>query len=168
MKNYIFFLLLSISLSSCRSFSYLPKYNKITSSPYGSRMAIKKKNGSNFTGELIMVKDTVELVLFIPKEKSCVTIKKDEIKRFTLYYAKPPKYVYNFYSVPLSPIIHGFASIITLPANVAITSALMFLSYMDYSYSHEEIPFNKLYFFARFPQGIPDHIQLKQIGQPNK
>ena len=154
--------LLIFFFSSCKSPAYLPPSNKIGVNEYGSYIRIVRKTASNIDGELIAI-DTNEIVVLTEDTKECITVPISEVERFKLKYAAPRNYGWTIPVFIVYPFIHGIYSIITMPIHLIVTITVTVTGQNAFTYSDKDMTYDKLRMFARFPQGIPPHIDLASI-----
>lgn len=174
MKSSIFLIFIALTLNSCLSFKHanIPKVKDIGTGYYGSYIVVKLNKGVKINnnrhviGELIAV-DNEKMIVFMVNEQSPQPekIALNDIKRFSLYYAKGPNYSFTSL-LPLSTITHGIFLIFTFPINLAVSIYDMDSAIIDFRYNQNNISFEKLKMFARFPQGIPPNVTLKDLKPP--
>lgn len=163
MKNKIFFIgLLTLIIGSCTSPRYLPSSDKIDVNEYGSYIKIVYKTKSHIDGELIAI-DSNKIVLLTEKTKQCVTVPINEIKHFSLRYAKSKHYGWTIPVFTFSTISHGVFLIFTAPVNLIVTISVTMGGENAFKYSDKNMTYDKLGMFARFPQGIPANIDITRI-----
>jgi hypothetical protein len=165
MRNKIYLLgLIAIVLGNCTSPRYLPKASQVDVNEHGSFIKITRKAAPVpvMCGELIAIDSTAMVVL--PKDSSrCELVYLDEVKRFSLRYAKPSHY---WWTIPLGialPYMNGYYSMFTLPIHLLVTVSETVSGEIDFKYSNRNMTFEKMAMFARFPQGIPGQVDLKMI-----
>lgn len=163
--NIVLYLLVTTILTNCYSPTYLPSYKKIDINPFGSFIIVNKTNRQHVYGELIAV-DSNRIILLADINKKCLTINRNEIKYFSLQYAKIDNWTGPLFT--LLSLTHGVVIPITLPINIASTTSNPF-KYTHYSNdtfnkkSKRNISYDQLKMFARFPQGIPPGIKLESV-----
>lgn len=155
----IFFLV--ITLSGCAP-KYLPSYDKIDVNPYGSYIRVVVSLSTVFTGELISI-DSEKMVVLEEWTKQCITIKVADVKRFSLRYAKQERYGWAIPVFTLATISHGFFLVLTAPVNLIVAISTTAAGKRAFKYNKKDMDLNKLRMFARFPQGIPENIDLASI-----
>jgi hypothetical protein len=158
--------LLAVIISSCQSPAYLPDVDDIDVNVYGSYISIERDVKDNVDGELISIDSSNVIVLAEIKDApgKIVVIPVSEIKSFKLQYATGNGYVWAIPLFTLSTLAHGFYALATLPINLIVTTIVASNgSYGAYIYSEQEISFDKLKMFARFPQGIPPGVKIGSI-----
>jgi hypothetical protein len=163
MKNkgllYLFFCVVVISCTSPR---YLPEPERIPQHPFGSYIQLECKNNNRFTGELISVEKDHIIVLGENTGK-CIAVEKNQVLAFSLQYAQSRHYGWT---IPLSSLVslsHGMFAIFTFPVNLITTIAVTGAGEGAFVYKSENMTYNELKMFARFPQGLPSNIMLSDI-----
>ncbi len=154
--------LLIIFFSSCTSPRYLPSSDKIDVNEYGSYIKIFHKEAYNIDGELIAI-DSNKIVVLTELTKECLTFPISEITQFKLRYAKPKHYGLSVPVLFVYPFIHGRFSIITIPIHLIVTLSVTAAGESAFMYSDQNMTYDKLQMFARFPQGIPTNIDIASI-----
>jgi hypothetical protein len=166
-KALFIILLTMIVLSGCYRPGYLPRVDSMHESPYGSYMKMKSDTKGKATGELIAIDNNLMyILLFEDGEKRVETIAVDDIEKFTVIFAEAPSYG-GF--IPLSAVVtlvHGFFLVLSLPVNVIATGTIAAISHDQVSYSDDDITIEQLRQFARFPQGIPQGLDLNLLSSP--
>ncbi len=158
--------LMVLFFSSCTITNYLPQASKIPEYPYGAYIKIVTKAGDKNLrnkGELISAGDE-KIVLLDKKDNHCIEIPVDSILRFKLYYAKSD-HVY-WWTIPALAALsatHGYFGILTIPANLIVTSSVYASSQLGFQYTEKNLPIISLYMYARYPQGIPSNVDIKSI-----
>jgi hypothetical protein len=158
---------LVLILVSCVTESYLPEVNKIDVNNFGSRINVKRISGPMIKGELIAIDSSQMFVLIDTGKTDEITryieiIPVKEIESFRVIYAKP---VISWVTIPVftaSTASHGFYFVISAPINLLVTS-LASSGAMAFEYNNQQISYEDLKMFARFPQGIPSGIDISQI-----
>ena len=159
-------LLLVLIISSCSTPAYLPASENIDENQYGSYIEVYLKTGSFVYGELIAI-DTVNIFV-MPESKiagsgkiSTVQIKNAD--HFILRYAKPKNYGWAIPVFSLASISHGVFAVLTLPVNLIVTISVAVGGERAFRYSDKNMTYDKLKMFARYPQGIPENVDLGSI-----
>jgi hypothetical protein len=161
-------LFVAATLSSCSTSRKAPIDKEVGMDPYGSVIRIYGyPKGTMWTqGELIAVQF---MGLYMLEETSgkVIRIERTSIKRYDLYTAKSRSYAgFIPLSVALS-VSQGVIGFITLPINLITTISVATSGSSRFTYTEEDVDYNKLYMFARFPQGLPPGIDLSKIkGRP--
>ncbi|MBS3770960.1 MAG: hypothetical protein KGY70_14755 [Bacteroidales bacterium] len=155
-------IILAFILSNCTYPKYLPKRDNIGVSEYGSYIKVKRTAGKKIRGELLVIDTTGINVLTNSHSKNKVVfIPIKEIRRFKLKYAKPSAYWWTIPVYSLASIGHGAFLIFSLPINLAVTVTTTTNSNSVYNYN--DLTYKELKMFARFPQGIPQNIDISDI-----
>ncbi|MDH5599013.1 MAG: hypothetical protein OEY34_07810 [Cyclobacteriaceae bacterium] len=149
-------------LGSCASPKYMPSYDKIDVSEYGSYIKIRGNNIEMTAGELIAI-DKGNFIILSEKERKCVSIPLREVNNYTLKYAQPKHYGWTIPVFSVVSLGHGLLALISLPVSLSTTSAVTASGETAFTYNKKSIPIKKLNQFARFPQGIPPNISLEMI-----
>lgn len=160
--NITLIVLLIIIFSSCSSPRYLPSSSEIDVNEFGSYIKIVHKTASNIDGELIAI-DSNSIVVLTEEIKKCFTVSLNDVKRFKLRYAKPKHYGWTIPVFLVYPLIHGFYSILTIPIHLVVTISVTASGENAFKYNDKNMTYNKLRMFARFPQGIPQNVDLASI-----
>lgn len=161
-KLYLFGII-TLLIGGCAATGYLPTSDKIDVFEYGSIITIAyKKSDLKLRGELIAL-DSSTIIVLSNKAKNCISIPVSEVRKFSLRYASPKSYGWTIPAFSLFSIFHGFFSVITIPINLIVTIAVEAESRNSFRYNHENITYQDLKMFARYPQGIPPGIALDSI-----
>lgn len=166
--NLIISIILLVVLNACKTTAtYLPNYENIDTNQYGSFITVYQYTISEkIKGELIQIDSNNLVVLTESKnqKQECKVIPLSNIYKFKLRYAKPPSnYGWSIPVVILMPFIHGAFSVFTVPLHLIVTISVTASGQNAFKYSHNDITYEQLKMFARFPQGIPEEIQLEDI-----
>lgn len=160
----IFSFLLAVSLASC-SFSkpnYVPSSENIDIAKYGSHIEIKKTNNLNIEGEFIAV-DDYNFIVYDIRINACVITPMSQMRKFKISYAQPKNYSWTTGVYSLATLSHGFFLIATLPINIAVTSIVTVGGKNAFTYTNEDLTYEELKMFTRFPQGLPPNVDLSKI-----
>ncbi|MCE2845738.1 MAG: hypothetical protein LW707_01755 [Sphingobacteriales bacterium] len=158
--HWVVFLL--VLLASCSASNRLPPLEKVATHPYGSEISVERKHNNSISGELI-VADWRGMIVYDYKSDSCIEIPRSEAGEYFLTFAKPRNYGALIPISILSTAIHGYYAAFTLPLNMITTIAVTAGAYTSVRYTQKQMPYNSLHMFARFPQGLPPGIQLRDI-----
>ncbi len=183
MKTKLFIIALLVILAgSCKIVSptYLPADNMIGVNAHGSYIKVttqkkesdkkgdkkgdkKSKITTNIIkGELIAI-DTNSISLLTDITKQYTVFPLSEIKKFTVQYAQPKHYEAAIALFPLITAAHGVYALITLPLNLIVTIAVTSSGHHAFEYNHDNMTYDKLRMFARFPQGIPPNVDTASL-----
>ena len=153
-----------VFLAGCSAPSYLPSVEEIDINQYGSYIEIEDARGNFLKGELIAI-DSAKLVVLSGADsiKLASIIQLNEVNRFTLKYAQPQDYSWRIPVYTISTLLHGYFLLITAPINLIVTTVVNASGSTDFEYSDNDITFEKLKMFARFPQGLPSVIKITDL-----
>lgn len=161
-------LFVMFTLSSCGPPQKAPLTKDVCMDPYGSILRIYGyPKGNSFTqGELIAV-EFMDLYLLEETSGKVIRINRTAFKHYQLYTASSKSYA-GF--IPLSvamSVSQGVIGFLTLPFNLITTISVATSGSSRFTYTEEDVDYNKLYMFSRFPQGVPAGIDLSKIkGRP--
>ncbi|MBK8855974.1 MAG: hypothetical protein IPN10_18175 [Saprospiraceae bacterium] len=160
-----FFILLIFSLSACSNKLAAPLDKDMGRDPFGATIKVKyrlpDKKRYFVQGEILATQnDTLFVLVNRGKAVNFYTIEKIasfDIISYSVLYAKMESN--NGYMASSALILtHGFFLPSTLLLN-GITMAIITANQNGYyTFTSRELEFKKLYYFARFPQGIPPGI----------
>ena len=153
-------------ICSCSTPGYLPGSDNIDINQFGSYITILQKSGKYVKGELIAIDSTRLIVLPEPGLKDTLTpviVPVTGVRSFTLKYARPKHYGWSIPVYTLATIGHGVFLIITAPVNLIVTISVTVGGETSFEYNDKKMTYDKLKMFARFPQGIPPHIDIASI-----
>ncbi len=163
-KLIILGIVLAFLSSSCKAPAYIPEAEEIGVNEFGSYITVNLPEGLQVEGELIAIDSLNIKVLTKEKDiKQFVTIPTADISSFRLTYAQPKQYGLAIPGSALLSISHGYFAIFTLPANIVVTSIITARGAKAFTYSEKHMSWEDLKMFARFPQGIPNHIEVADI-----
>ncbi|MCR9290604.1 MAG: hypothetical protein NXI23_24800 [Bacteroidetes bacterium] len=170
MKNIILFLLGILFLGACKSPDYLSKPMDFSHHVKGLILKAEIDGKSKILGEIIEVNSEAIMILPIDKNTNTImTIPKDKIQNADIIIASTsdnPTGISTWAGlINLAPAGHGWFMILSVPINLVTTisigsDAAKGTYRMKYP---KNVSWNQMSKFARFPQGIPDHINLDQI-----
>lgn len=174
--KYAFYLLACISIS-CKTPAYLPHSENLGENVYGSYLKVSDSLGNQIKGELISVENDSLFILQNENElKSLVALRQDKVARFKIKYANSDNYGWAMITHTIGCVfpvpdpesgdimpLHGFFAIITVPVNLIVTSVIYASARNDFRYNKNDLTFNDLKKFARFPQGIPVQVNRSDI-----
>ncbi len=162
--NLIIVSLIALLISSCGSPRYLPTHDMLDVYPKGSFIKISHVSKSAISrGELIAIDEHLIIVL-TQDPLNCAVIPLDDVSSFRLYYAKPVR-PYGFF-IPiftLLPFVHGVYGVFSIPIHLLVTIPVALSGRNAFIYRMNNIEFDQLKMFARFPQGIPPDVDLATI-----
>jgi hypothetical protein len=154
--------LLAVLLGACQYPAYLPPPEKIDVSPYGSYITMHHKSNRYIDGELIAL-DSNKIIVLDESSNKCVTIPRADIYSCEVRYAISAGYEWTIPFILVLPFINGWYSILTMPMHLITTIAVSVDALHAYVYSDRSMSYEKLRMFARFPQGIPEFLDLADI-----
>ena len=155
--------LFTIVVSSCTSPRYLTSSDRIDVNEYGSHIKINHKTLSSIEGELIAIDSNNIVLLQETNMNKCTVFKTADIKKFKLRYAESKHYGWTIPVYTLATISHGLFLIFTAPLNLIVTIAVTVGGEKAFIYTDKNTTFEELKMFARFPQGIPPNVAIKDI-----
>ncbi|TNE80736.1 MAG: hypothetical protein EP332_06885 [Bacteroidetes bacterium] len=155
-------IVLLLFMGSCITPDYLPSTSTIDINEHGSYIKLTNKTKPNFNGELIAI-DTTLLIVLNEETGKCDTAFISEIEYFKLRYAKPKHYAWTIPVFSLLTITHGFYALYSMPVNLIVTISVTVSGEKAFQYSEDDMTYEKLKMFARFPQGIPPNVNLDTL-----
>ena len=170
MKKYSLLLYVIILLYSCSSASYLTKPMDFKHQVKGLFLETTMHDSSIVLGEIIEVNSVDIKILPLNQANGIHTIAKDKIQSAEVIIALTSdnsKKISSWAgSVNVLSIGHGYFGILTLPINLAITipmanDAVKGTYRVKYP---DNIAWDEMSKFARFPQGIPQNIAQNEIN----
>jgi hypothetical protein len=160
--KYILYCIIALIISSCATPAYLPTSDNIDVNQFGSYISIVSKPNTYIRGELISI-DSNKIVVLKKSTNKCVIVLIKEVKSFEIKYALSKNYAWSIPLLSLFSLTHGYAAIATFPLNVLVTVSVSIGSDNAFKYSNRNMTYSKLKMFARFPQGIPQRINIEDI-----
>ncbi len=160
--KFILTLLTAIMVGGCAYPSYLPTSGEIDVNQYGSYIDISSSKKTNIKGELISI-DSNKIIILLKNAQKCRVVSIKEVEQFTLRYAEPPNYSRLIPLYSLWSLSHGILGLGTLPVNLIVTISMTVSGDTDFTYSKQDMTYEKLKMFARFPQGIPLNVSIASI-----
>ncbi len=170
MKNYLLFLCVLFLFAACKTPTYLSTPKDFKDQVTGLHFTCSLDGKTEIVGEIIAV-DSSTIKLLPINGDGLMTISKDEIEKGDIIVAltsdNPQKIKTWSTIVSLMPIGHGVFGVVTLPITLAATIPMSYnaakgvyrVNYPDNVYWEDMSK------FARFPQGIPESIDPKRIKQ---
>ena len=163
-KRGILTILLLMTLSVCTAPQYVPKPSEIGLNYRGAYITINTTASEDRTvsGELIAV-EPKEIIVLTGNDpgQGTVAVRIDQIEKYKLKYARSTKFDWAIPLFSLFTISHGWYAFITMPTNIIATSFAS--SSGRFKYGKQDLPINRLGMFARFPQGIPEGVDMDSI-----
>ena len=160
-----------MSLMSCVSKTPIVKNTDYYhQSPYGAYIELSVKGipeKLKFKGELIAVDDKKIVLRTLGKNETVRPFAIKDIVSYKVYYTKNDKEDYNAWGtiMTVSSISHGWFLIFTLPINGIVFAVVNSNYKREFYYTQKELPIQDLYKFARYPQGLPPHINLDNLNE---
>lgn len=155
----LLFVLATILISSCKIYKTAPLFNELPYHTKGSHVVVYYEFRDYQRGELIAIESDCLLIIDELKEKnSFLKIDKDKIKRVKVVLSQThshPNYRQS-QAIGIMALGHGWWGIFTLPINLAV------LASANKTFK-QDVPWDELPKFARFPQGIPEGLALEDI-----
>ena len=163
MKNYIILLCTASFLVACSSPKHVTTPQDLTYKVNGFyAKADVKGSHKDVSGEIIEVSEN-DLKLL--QDGTLQSVEKATVKSCVVLVSltvNNPKKINTWASlVNVASIGHGVFGIITLPINLGVTAGITNSKYiLKYP---DNITWNELYKFARFPQGIPNELDIEKL-----
>jgi len=157
------------SLVSCSSkFPIIKNTDNYHQSPYGAYIELRIQGIQEklqFKGELIAADNKKVVIRTIGKTETVRPFAIKDILSYNVYYAKNDKEDYTAGNILLaiSTISHGFLLLFTLPINGIVFASVHSNRKNEFGYSQKQLPIEELSKFARYPQGLPPHINLNNL-----
>lgn len=173
--------LLAIMLSGCSIPNYVPYSNGLGTNTHGSFITVWLNSGAKISGELI-VADSSNLLILSPSRESrntrLSTVPAVSVQRYKLQYARSKNYAWMLIPGILMPLIpfpdpdnpsqgmifHGWFAIFTIPINLIAVGITYASGNKEFSYNSLNLSYSELRKFARYPQGLPEGIDLSSIN----
>lgn len=161
--------LLLLICYGCSSPQYLSKPEEFKDHVKGLTMKCNLKGRPDILGEIIEVNDQEIILLSLKSDRKIYTISKSKLHRSEILVAgtsNNPKGISLWAGlINLLSISHGVLAMVSLPVNLIVTISVgSDAAYSTYSiYYPHHIGWDDMRKFARFPQGLPDHIPKEQI-----
>ena len=171
--------LAALALTSCASGRHLPEADKVWQSPFGAdvRVVLDLRDPSGeadrhvrytiVSGELLAVTDTGFYLSNYGRTDTALFVRPDWVTKYTIQDARSNSYGRALTLVSLTTASHGFYAVITLPINVIAGLIIGMGSANSYQVRTEEIPMNQLRIYARYPQGMPEGVELVLVDLPD-
>ncbi len=160
--KFILTLLIATAVGGCSYPSYLPTSGEIDVNQYGSHIDISSSKKTNIKGELISI-DSNKIIVLLKTAQKCRVVSIKEVEQFTLRYAEPPNYSRLIPLYSLWSLSHGRYLLATLPVNLIVTIWVTASGNSAFTYSRQDMTYEKLKMFARFPQGVPLNVSIASI-----
>lgn len=164
MRNYftnLLILFIFVSLLSCTTAKFIPKNNDVHQTTFGSYIDIRTIENKKIRGEIIAVDEDQITVLDMKFE--IVEVNKSKIKKYQIIVLENNRYILPSVLLQALTLSHGFFSLLTFPITGVNILIINITAINAFKFNSKEIPYENLFLFARFPQGIPEEIELDQI-----
>lgn len=163
-RAFIIISALALTLASCSPSRMAPKAKDVGLDPYGSLIRVNgyPKGYMWVQGELIAV-DFFGIQVLEEKTGKVLRIERNAARHYELFPASSRSYA-GF--IPLSLALsasQGAFALFTIPLNLITTISVAASGPIRFSYTEDELDYDKLYMFARFPQGVPKHVDLSKL-----
>jgi hypothetical protein len=172
-NHFIILILIILGLSamySCKGPEGLPLPAALPFEVNGAHIQIENLSRQYTRGELIATNEQgVYVLMQLDNDeeqwggKELKLLPWNEIKAYTLHYAKGKDQNWRILVYTLGTLSHGFFAVFTLPINLIATSVAASNFVNEYALRDSELPRNDLWKYARFPQGIPEGVALGDI-----
>ena len=171
--------LAALTLSSCASGKHLPEADKVWQSPFGAVVRVtlnlpsQREDGRRHvrytivTGELLAVSETGFYLSNYGETDTAVFVRPKWVTEYNIQDARSHSYGHALTLTSLTTISHGFYAVITLPVNVIAGLIIGMGSANSYQVRTDEIPMNQLRIYARYPQGLPEGVELVLVDLPD-
>lgn len=154
--------LLTLCLSACTSTRILPYPKNIGKSPYGAVAIVRTLHNPRLAiGELI-TGDSSRLYLLDHHAPQLIILERSEIISYRLRVARTTNMLWAPFVFSSVSVVHGYLAQLTFPVNLLAT---IYLTQTGYTVKSSGTPYDELYKFARFPQGLSEE-QLQTLNIP--
>lgn len=158
-------LILPLLLGSCKAPYYVPPTKQIGIERHGSQIIITPFEDEKIKGEFIAINEDM-FVILRDDTGSMYSIPRGNIKKIKIRYAQPKQYGWAIPFFVISTVLsHGYYSAYSAPVNAVVTSGVTTTGALDFTYNNKTISDDEIQMFARFPQGIPEDIELTDIAR---
>lgn len=164
--NLLYWCLLVVTLSSCKSIDTLPEVYQLGNSIGGANITVNELGGNVKEGELISVEPSTVFILAFTKDHpkgKILELKKSNIISFRLQFANAPNYRPYYLLYTLACVPSGFFFPLTTIGNLIGVASIQWSANADVEISSSQGSWSDIKKFARYPQGIPPSIQLEEI-----
>ena len=162
----------------------LPSPRDVKISPHGASIELRMKRDllpRVVRGELIAVDVAAITVLMSKPTMNVVKVPWDDVGKYYVLYARPAQYFWAYRVsglLPLIPIphqdpypgdnltmmpLHGWYFLFTVPANLAVVTLVNVAALNEFRYNMKQLKPHELQKFARFPQGVPEGLDLRSL-----
>lgn len=152
-----------LMINSCKHADYLPHPKELQTSLKGSYIEVATDNKET-KGELIAVDDSTLVVLENRYgDPWVVIIQQVDVNWYKIWYAKVDHYGWSMPASALLTASHGYFAALSMPINLLVTGVVTSSAYNDFSFKDDELTFDELRMYARFPQGLPPKLDLREL-----
>jgi hypothetical protein len=162
-KHHIIYLTLSCFLWGCSSIKFIPHNINVHQTTFGSYIDIKTLDKQRIKGEIIEVTD--EEIMVLDLKFKIEEIKRKDIKKYKLVVAENTNYALPSLLLQAITLSHGLWAFVTFPITAVNILIVNSTASNAFTFSAKEIPYDDLYLFARFPQGIPDEVEIENLNR---
>lgn len=168
-KILYYLILLTLIFTGCKSPQYLTTPQDFNYNVKGLYFECEISGYKSVLGEIIEVSPEYIKILPFESESSLLKIEKDRVVKGDILVAltsNNPKKIQTWSAlVNFAPLGHGYFAVFTVPINLAATIPMSHTASKGaYRINYPDgIQWIELAKFARFPQGIPNHIKEKDI-----
>jgi hypothetical protein len=170
LQRFLFLILLTFSVSSCSKKLAAPIDKDMGLDPFGATIKVKYMQPDNkrtaVQGEILATQnDSLFVLVNRGTEVSYNVIEKiakHNIDSYLIYYARIET-TNAYMTSSLLSLLHGFFLPVSLIVNGITIAIINADQHNYYTFTSKEVEFDELYYFARFPQGIPAGINLYSI-----
>jgi len=169
MKNIASFLIITFLFCACTTPNYLSSPKDFKYHVKGLFLEFKLDKKTKIIGEIIEVNSDYVIILPVDSHIGIQTIFKDRIEKADVIVSLTsdnPKKINTWAGLmPILSLGHGYWGVFTLPINLAVAVPMSNAS-MKGTYAikyPDNISWDDMSKFARFPQGIPRNIKLESI-----
>ncbi len=149
-------------MSSCITPDYLPTTDNIDVNEHGSYIRLTNKDNTYANGELIAI-DTTRVLILNEETLKCDSVPIDRVDYFKLRYAQPKHYGWTIPVFSLFTLTHGVYALFSMPINLIVTTSVTVSGEKAFQYNQDDMTYERLKMFARFPQGVPPHVDLNTL-----
>ena len=173
-------LLLVFTLSSCKGLKDVPYFDQMNQYPYGAQISISTNGYSFMKGELLAVTDSFVWLLrdkedysnlnpiynslnhFEKRGNNLYKIDRNAVRYYRIQVGRSNNYAPLVWASLLT-IGHGWFSLLTLPANLIVTTIVKKGGKNAYSYDEFSVSLEQMHIYARYPGGIPEQINEEEL-----
>ena len=162
MKNKILILLAGLFIiSSCGAPNYLPNVDHIGTNPYGAYIKVYSELEYIIVGELLAVE---EAQIYVLSESWIDSIPVDKVYKYRITYAKAKNYAWSIPLLLAAAAPTGYGGWAILGSLGLLTSISATVSARRaVQYNQKQVSIDSLYMFARYPQGLPEGLDLNSL-----